>query len=124
MYLSVIIQLFRPPAETLRKYPPLNFLNRECNTTYPLPGSDLVIERGVHAIVSVLGIHHDPEFYPDPDRFDPERFSKDKRTGRNPYMYMPFGTGPRNCIGEWPWHKWLGGNPTSSKPLEPRLGDC
>lgn len=44
-------------------------------------------------------MHHDPELYPAPDTFDPERFSEDARKSRHPYTYLPFGEGPRVCVG-------------------------
>ena len=47
----------------------------------------------------MYSIHRDPEFYPDPDKFDPERFSAEAKQSRDPYTYLPFGHGPRNCIG-------------------------
>ena len=47
----------------------------------------------------MYSIHRDPEFYPDPDKFDPERFNAEAKQSRDPYTYLPFGHGPRNCIG-------------------------
>ena len=75
-------------------------LNRVCNTAYTIPGSSDVIEPGVMVVVPVYALHHDPRYYPDPHRFDPERFTKEEKAKRNPYTYLPFGEGPRNCIGE------------------------
>ena len=49
--------------------------------------------------IPTFGFHRDPNYYPDPDKFDPERFSDENKEYIRPYTYMPFGTGPRNCIG-------------------------
>lgn len=48
----------------------------------------------------VMGIHHDPEIYPDPENFDPERFSAKNKASRHNYSFIPFGEGPRMCIGQ------------------------
>ena len=47
----------------------------------------------------MYAIHHDPEYYPNPYNFDPERFMPENRDKLVPYTYMPFGAGPRNCVG-------------------------
>lgn len=49
-------------------------------------------------MVPVYAIHHDAEYYPDPERYDPDRFSPEEAAKRIPYTFMPFGEGPRNCI--------------------------
>jgi cytochrome P450 family 6 len=76
-------------------------LNRECTKTYRIPDTDIVLERGIKTVIPVLGLHHDEKYYPDPDRFDPERFSEEEKAKRPPYVYLPFGDGPRICIGKF-----------------------
>nr|AAT72405.1 cytochrome P450 [Culex pipiens pallens] len=83
--------------ETLRKYPAVPFLNRECSKDYKIPGTDTTIEKGTSLVIPVLGLHRDPDHYPEPDRFIPERFSNFEDISTKPYL--PFGAGPRNCIG-------------------------
>ncbi|RZC38626.1 p450 domain containing protein [Asbolus verrucosus] len=85
--------------ETLRKYPPIPFITRECIRDYKLPAENIIIEKGTSVFIPILGIHHDEEYYPDPEIFDPERFSEDNRRIRHQYAHIPFGQGPRICIG-------------------------
>ena len=86
-------------SETLRKYPIASTLMRKCTQNYQLPNSDIVIEKDVNVIIPVYGLHHDPEYFPEPDDFDPERFSDQLKRERKACCYLPFGDGPRNCIG-------------------------
>ncbi|XP_043249762.1 cytochrome P450 6k1-like [Colletes gigas] len=92
-YLDMVV------SETLRKYPPLAFLDRICNQNYKVPNSDLVIEKGTPIFIPMLGLHYDPEFYPDPDKYDPLRFTDENKKNRPNFSYLPFGDGPRGCIG-------------------------
>ena len=85
--------------ETLRKYPTIGFLPRICTETYKVPDTDLVLEKGTRVIIPVYGIHHDPDYYPDPEIFDPERFNDENKAKRPNYTFLPFGEGPRICIG-------------------------
>lgn len=85
--------------ETLRKYPPGMILRRECNTNYTFRGTKVTIPVGTVVIIPLYGIQIDPKFYENPDVFDPERFNDDAVAARHPMSYMPFGDGPRNCIG-------------------------
>lgn len=58
------------------------------------------IEKGCLIQIPTAGFHYDPNFFPDPNKFDPDRFSEEKRSSIVPGSYMPFGVGPRNCIGK------------------------
>ena len=86
--------------ESLRKYPPIPNLTRKSTKDYKIPGTELTISKGTSVFLSTYSFHHDPEYYPKPEKFDPERFSPDDdvRT-RHPFTFLPFGEGPRNCIG-------------------------
>ncbi|XP_011705214.1 PREDICTED: cytochrome P450 6l1-like, partial [Wasmannia auropunctata] len=77
--------------ETLRKYPPVPILNRICTKEINLPTTDIHLPKGTLITIPVLGLHRDPSIYPDPDKFDPERFNADKVAERHPYAYLPFG---------------------------------
>jgi cytochrome P450 family 6 len=81
--------------ETLRKYPALPILNRECTKDFKVPDMDFVIKKGTSVIISLLGLNRDEKLYPNAEKYDPERFLS---IDFNEDMYMPFGIGPRNCI--------------------------
>lgn len=73
---------------------------RQASEDYKVPNSPFVIEKRTGISIPVYSIHHDPEIYPDPERFDPSRFEPEAIKARHPYAYLPFGDGPRNCIGD------------------------
>jgi cytochrome P450 family 6 len=83
----------------MRKYPPVSTLFREATKDYQVPDDTLVIEKGTKVLIPVHALHHDPEFYPDPQAFDPERFTPEEKAKRPSGTYLPFGDGPRICIG-------------------------
>ncbi|GAB0100090.1 hypothetical protein DMENIID0001_160740 [Sergentomyia squamirostris] len=85
--------------ETLRKHPVAGALVRCIKEDYKVPKMDLVLEKGLQVFISVMGIHHDPDIYPEPEKFDPERFTPEAVRDRHPYAFLAFGEGPRNCIG-------------------------
>lgn len=86
-------------AETLRKHPPVAILERNADRDYKLPDSDIVIKKGRKIMIPTFAMHHDADHFPDPDRYDPDRFSAEQVAKRDPYCYLPFGEGPRICIG-------------------------
>jgi cytochrome P450 family 6 len=90
--------LFTP--ETLRKHPPASNITRIVTQPYTIPDTSAKLEKGVRVVIPVYAIHHDPRYYPEPDRFDPERFSDEAKSSRPHFTYLPFGEGPRNCIGK------------------------
>ncbi|KAK9509248.1 hypothetical protein O3M35_006603 [Rhynocoris fuscipes] len=84
-------------SESLRKYPLVNFLSRICIRETTING--LNIQPGIKLFIPTLGLHMDPEYYPQPEKFLPERFSNENRTKLNKFVYLPFGEGPRICLG-------------------------
>ncbi|KAH8250912.1 hypothetical protein KR038_004590 [Drosophila bunnanda] len=85
-------------AETARKYPALPILNRVCTQDYPVPDSKLVIKKDTPIVISLIGMHRDPEYFPDPLSYQPERYLDENKAFKKA-AYMPFGEGPRHCIG-------------------------
>ncbi|XP_034318419.2 cytochrome P450 3A11 [Magallana gigas] len=84
-------------CESLRLYPSAARTNR-------LAENDIVIEgytipKGTDISFPIYSIHRDPRFWENPTKFDPERFTPENKAKRHPYAFLPFGHGPRNCIG-------------------------
>ncbi|XP_060877292.1 probable cytochrome P450 6a13 [Metopolophium dirhodum] len=93
-YLDMVI------AETLRKYPPLVALFRKASQTYRVPDDSLIIEKGQKIIIPIYALHYDSKHFTDPEKFNPERFSAEEKANRPNGIYLPFGDGPRICIGK------------------------
>ncbi|EFA05733.1 cytochrome P450 6BT1 [Tribolium castaneum] len=85
--------------ETLRIHSPAYAVSRTCTQDYHVPETNIVLKKGFQVLIPIRGIHSDPEFYPEPEKFKPERFHPDNRQNIEPYSYLPFGEGPRICIG-------------------------
>ncbi len=83
--------------EGLRLYPPFWMIDREAIADDQV--GDIAIPKGSMVIVYVYGAHHAPHNWPDPEGFDPERFTRAKLKQLTPFTYLPFGGGPRVCIG-------------------------
>uniref|UniRef100_A0A2K6GST8 Thromboxane-A synthase n=1 Tax=Propithecus coquereli TaxID=379532 RepID=A0A2K6GST8_PROCO len=90
-YLDMVI------AETLRMYPPAFRFTREVAQDCEVLGQR--IPAGAVLEMAVGALHHDPEHWPSPEIFNPERFTSEVRRQRRPFTYLPFGAGPRSCLG-------------------------
>ncbi|KAJ3651454.1 hypothetical protein Zmor_017497 [Zophobas morio] len=86
--------------EVLRKYPFTIILDRKCDNTYTFEDTGLTIDKNVSILIPIAGLHYDPQYFPDPEKFDPERFSLENRDKIVPYTFLPFGDGPRSCLGQ------------------------
>jgi cytochrome P450 len=84
-------------SETLRLYPPVWLLPRKAINTDRFARH--LIPANSDVLISVYTIHRHPKFWDDAERFDPERFAPDKGSERDSCAYLPFGAGPRTCLG-------------------------
>ncbi|GFT96041.1 cytochrome P450 4V2 [Nephila pilipes] len=91
-YLECVIK------ETLRLYPPVPFMARECEEPFTVLGHE--VPSGSLCLILLTELHRDPDSFPEPEKFMPERFFPENSKGRHPYAYVPFSAGPRNCIGQ------------------------
>ena len=83
--------------EALRLYPPFWMVDRMALSDDRVGG--LAIPRGSTVVVFIYGVHHSPQHWENPETFEPGRFTKDNEQVRSPFTYLPFGAGPRGCIG-------------------------
>ena len=85
--------------ESMRMFPPAPRTNRECKQACAVT-DDLIIEEGVDVNFPIFLLHRNPEYWPNPDKFDPERFNPNTEQSYPAFAYLPFGEGPRHCIGK------------------------
>ncbi|XP_076381684.1 cytochrome P450 9e2 [Megalopta genalis] len=91
-------------SETLRKHAVVPFLDRLCVEQFELPAAgpgykSVTINPGDALWIPTFALNNDPEYFPNPEKFDPERFSEENKARIAPYTFLPFGIGPRMCIG-------------------------
>lgn len=88
-------------SETLRKWPVAGIIDRVANKEITLKNiaTDLHVKPGDSFWIPAYAIHRDPKYYPNPEQFDPDRFSENNIGQIHAGIYMPFGIGPRACIG-------------------------
>jgi cytochrome P450 len=93
--LPYTLQVFR---ETMRMYPAAPIVTmRQPQVDTKLGGYDIPAKSRL--IISIFNIHRHPDFWPHPDQFDPDRFDQNQAKGRHYQAFMPFGAGPRKCLG-------------------------
>jgi cytochrome P450 len=92
--ISSLKYLSRVLKETLRRYSPLRALGKYCKKDCVVPGG-YRIKAGTDVVVSTLNMHHNPKVYPDPYRFDPDRWTPEEEQKRSRFAWLPFSTGPR-----------------------------
>ncbi|XP_022232376.2 cytochrome P450 9b2-like [Drosophila obscura] len=90
-------------SESLRKWTLAAATDRLCSKDYTLTDEDgtklFDFKVGDRVNIPIVGLHWDDQYFPEPRKFDPERFSDERKNDLVPYTYLPFGVGPRNCIG-------------------------
>ena len=84
--------------EAMRLYPPVFDIFRETHSEIELDGHK--VPKGVWLSIAIISLHHNPEIWPNPEEFDPLRFEPSNVKGRDPYAYLAFSAGSRNCIGQ------------------------
>ena len=88
--------------ESMRKNHTGGALFKICSKEIKLVGSDglsCVVKPGTTVVISTFGLQMDPKYWPDPENFDPERFSEEQKNNREKFAFLPFGKGPRMCVG-------------------------
>ncbi|KAF2879875.1 hypothetical protein ILUMI_26305 [Ignelater luminosus] len=95
--LGKFVYLERVLKETMRIFPVAAGVARSVTKDVKL--ENYILPSGSTAVLLLFPLHRDPEIWPDPLRFDPDRFLPDESIKRHPYSWLPFSAGPRNCIG-------------------------
>ncbi|XP_063532060.1 probable cytochrome P450 6a13 [Cydia strobilella] len=85
--------------EAMRMFPSVGVLNRVCARRYTFPELGLTVDPGVKIVVPVEALQNDEKYFDNPRDFQPERFTPEEVKKRHKYVYLPFGDGPRTCIG-------------------------
>lgn len=85
--------------ESLRMYPSVPFISRLASKDIDT-FSGYRIPKGTHIHIHIYDMHHNSKIYPNPEKFDPDRFLPENSIKRHPFAFLPFSGGPRNCIGK------------------------
>jgi len=98
-FLAELTYLKSVVDEVLRKYSIISSVIRVATEDYDVPGETLIIKKGQKILIPMYSIHNDPKYYPNPNIFNPERFTGEDKSKRKHITFFPFGKGPRHCIG-------------------------
>lgn len=74
-------------------------LDRKCTKDWKIPNTNTTLEKGTGVFIPIFSLHMDSEYFPEPEKFDPDRFSEENKKNIPPFTFLPFGDGPRICIG-------------------------
>ncbi|KAH0547296.1 cytochrome P450 6k1-like [Cotesia glomerata] len=85
--------------ESLRKHPALMMFTRRCTEPYTFAGTNVTVPAKTLVWIPLYAIQYDERLWPNPEVFDPERFSEENIKTRHPQAFLALGDGPRNCIG-------------------------
>ncbi|RLU22345.1 hypothetical protein DMN91_004623 [Ooceraea biroi] len=85
--------------ESMRLYPSVHFISRLISEDVTFQ-KKYVVPAGTVVHLNIYGVHRDPNFWPNPEVFDPDRFLPERSQNHHPYSYLPFSAGPRNCLGQ------------------------
>ncbi|KAJ8675053.1 hypothetical protein QAD02_010839 [Eretmocerus hayati] len=96
--LQHFVYLERCIKESLRMFPSVPMIGRKM--VEDLRFKNFMAPKGSHLVMHINHVHRDPEFWPEPEKFDPDRFLPERSQGRHPFAYLPFSAGFRNCIGQ------------------------
>lgn len=86
--------------EGMRMFPSSGLLMRKCVQKYTIPGTDVIIDKGVKVTIPIQALQNDALYFDNPTEFRPERFASEEVAKRHKFVYLPFGDGPRSCIGK------------------------
>ncbi len=107
-------------SEAMRLYPPAHTMGRRAVGEYKI--KDYVVPAGSIVLMSQYVMHQDPRYFPDPHKFEPERWTAEAQAQRPKFSYFPFGGGPRLCIGEpFAWMEGVLLLATLAQKWQPRL---
>ena len=91
-YMELVIK------ESMRMFPAVSMVGRRLCEDMEVAGHTVPADSVCYVMIYVM--HRNPEVWPEPDVFRPERFTKENSCGRHPFAFIPFSAGPRNCIGQ------------------------
>lgn len=86
--------------ESMRLFPPVAFISRTLKEDL-VTSVNFKIPKGTIVAIHIFDVHRDPKTYPNPEKYDPDRFLPENVQARHPYAYIPFSAGPRSCIGNF-----------------------